>query len=115
MNLSRIQALGLVRAAIGLGLVVAPRTISRLTEPTAVLLVRMIGVRDLALGGGAALAGSQSARPWGIAALASDILDVVFAATALRSVGGAGGVVATISPITSVAAGVWALKDPRLA
>ena len=90
------EAMGWLRAAVGVALVVAPAAPMRLSgreEPTsaAVLLMRTVGVRDLVLGLGAVAAaksgGGKDVRRWATAALASDSLDVAVSLASFRSIG----------------------------
>ena len=90
------QAMGVARTLVGVGLLLAPRTPVRIAggdelTPTAVLLMRTIGIRDLALGSGllrAARRGDDvSVREWTRTGLVSDGLDVVVSLVSLRSLG----------------------------
>jgi hypothetical protein len=83
---------GIGRALFGLGFLLAPRQGGRLwvgeagTRPQAALGFRSIGVRDLALGAGAALAtlrGGDDAPAWFAAMAIADLGDV--AGTAIAS------------------------------
>lgn len=90
------ETMGWLRAAVGVGLMVAPGAPMRLSgreEPTGagLLLMRTIGIRDLVLGlGTVAAARSDQAsdtRRWTAAALASDSLDAAIGAASFRSIG----------------------------
>ncbi len=113
INTSRIRAFGVVRLAVGAGLVAAPRLLSRTDDASFALLVRTVGIRDVVLGAGSALAGPDSARLWGAMTLASDTLDVVAGAIATPSVGARGGLTAALVPVPFVAAGLWALRGDQ--
>jgi hypothetical protein len=101
--------MGWLRLGVGVVLIAVPGPFLRLTDEdratgTAVLLLRTIGIRDLALGLGtirAARTGSDDElRAWTRGALTSDSLDVV------ASVAGAGaiGVGAALGAATAAAA-----------
>ena len=109
--LSRIQAMGVIRALVGVSMLVAPRLIGRNDNPSFVLLMRTIGVRDLVLGIGAATAAPLAQEHWGQAVLASDAIDVAVGTLAIPKVGASGGLVAALLPVPFVAADVWALRD----
>jgi hypothetical protein len=88
--------MGWLRTSVGIALMVAPGVpmrLARTESPTAaaLLLMRTIGIRDVALGLGtvsAARSNDQSgARRWVKATLASDALDTVVSLAALRSIG----------------------------
>jgi hypothetical protein len=90
------EAMGWLRAAVGIALIAAPAAPMRLSgreEPTgaSVLLMRTIGIRDLVLGLGTAAAARsgevRDARRWAAAALASDSLDVAVSVASSRSIG----------------------------
>ncbi|MGI8462603.1 MAG: hypothetical protein ACR2OC_13380 [Solirubrobacterales bacterium] len=83
-------ALSLGRVAIGLAFVLAPRQGASAwigeagDDDRVAVLVRALGVRDLVLGAGAALAlreGGEAARPWLAASAVADSVD--FAATVI--------------------------------
>jgi hypothetical protein len=107
--------MGYLRAAVGVGLIVAPRAIARSSSDpapsgTAVLLMRTIGVRDLVLGAGtvaAANAGDGQAQGWLSATLASDALDVVVGLASKRLVGASGARTATLLPVPFVVGDLW--------
>src|SRR5260370_5512111 len=95
------RVIGYLRAAVGLGLIMAPRAVARLQADqsptgTAVLLIRTIGIRDLVLGAGtvaaAQAAGDEGVRRWITFGLLSDALDVVAGAIS-RFAGGEVGLV----------------------
>lgn len=110
---SRVRSLGVVRLAVGLGLIAAPRRVARTSDPSLALLVRTIGVRDLVLGAGAVVAGAEGAKVWGVATLASDSLDVIAGLIATPSLGARRGLTAALVPVPFVAAGLSALRSNR--
>jgi hypothetical protein len=96
-------ALAVGRVAIGAALVVAPERIARAwigpvaTERSVEVVVRSVGIRDVALGAGGAaalLSGSDSARAWMLGAAAADFGDLI-ATLLARDVLPANGVAAT--------------------
>jgi hypothetical protein len=96
MSITSYQAMGWLRAAVGVALMAAPGVPMRLAgggEPTGadLLLMRTIGIRDLVLGLGTVAAAASNdgsdARRWTTAALASDSLDVAASLASSRSIG----------------------------
>ena len=92
--ISMPEAMGWLRASVGVALIAAPEApmrLSRRAEPTgaSVLLMRTIGIRDLVLGLGAAAAARSGDRGdagrWAAAALASDSLDAAASLASYRS------------------------------
>src|SRR5450432_4331942 len=90
------ETMGWLRAAVGTALIVAPAVPMRLAgrpEPTGadVLLMRTIGIRDLALGLGTVAAARsrdvRDVRRWTAAALASDSLDTAASLASFRAIG----------------------------
>lgn len=89
----RAVALGLVRVGLGAALLARPEPLVRLagvdrgTARRSGWLARMVGVREVAVGGGLALAGVRGAdvRPWLLVAAACDGGDAAVGALALRS------------------------------
>jgi len=90
------EAMGWLRAAVGVALIAAPAAPMRLSgreEPTSagLLLMRTIGIRDLVLGLGTVAAARsdeiQDFRRWNAAALASDSLDTVLSVASSGSIG----------------------------
>ena len=88
--------MGWLRGAVGVSLLAAPGMPMRLvrrTEPSAAeaLLMRTIGIRDLALGLGtvaAARSGDEGEiRRWLAAGLASDSLDAAASVASMRAIG----------------------------
>ena len=121
MNKNRIAAtvlgIGLVRVGAGIALGGAPRSFLR-WEPDAprgssmVLLMRTVGIRDLALGLGTALAARSGStrefRRWVGAGLVSDVLDVGAGLASTRTMG-IRGVISAMTAAPVVAVDVWAL------
>jgi hypothetical protein len=94
--MSGIEKMGWLRTSVGVALMAAPGAPIRLagTESptaTAILLMRTIGIRDVALGLGTVAAARSNnqgdSRRWVQATLASDSLDSVVSLAALRSIG----------------------------
>jgi hypothetical protein len=121
MNQGRLTGtvigVGLVRLGAGIVLGGAPRSFLRwereIPEGSAmVLLMRTVGIRDLALGWGttnAVRSGSpQDLARWVGAGLVSDALDVVAGLAAARTTG-VRGVVSALIASPMVVADVWAL------
>jgi hypothetical protein len=88
--------MGWMRAGVGVAMISAPSAIVGISqrEPrtqTAVLLLRTIGIRDLALGLGVVSAarseGQADLRRWTFVALASDSMDLAASVAARRSIG----------------------------
>ena len=111
-----------LRAALGLGLIMAPRAVARLQADqsptgTAVLLIRTIGIRDLVLGAGtvaaAHAASDEGARSWITFGLLSDALDVVAGAISESLVGRKAALTAEGVPVPFVLADLWALGNLR--
>jgi hypothetical protein len=90
------ETMGWLRSAVGIALMAAPGVPMRLAgqdQPTGadMLLMRMIGIRDLVLGLGTVAAARsddvRDVRRWTAAALASDSLDAAASLASMRSVG----------------------------
>ena len=90
-----VRTISAGRIAVGAGLILLPGTgASRWVgpaahDPTVKVLVRALGVRDLALGAGTmqALAAGEPARGWTRAGAASDAVDAVATLLAFRRIG----------------------------
>ncbi len=114
--------MGYLRAAVGVGLILAPKAVVRLQEGqpptgTAVLLMRTIGIRDLVLGAGTAAAfdaGDQGVRRWLAMGLLSDILDAMTGAVSGSLVGRKGALTAALVPMPFVLGDLWALVGHSL-
>jgi hypothetical protein len=101
------------RVGVGAVMIVAPSRIFSPGSGTETLLMRTIGIRDLVLGSGACAAwargGDSEFRLWATLGLVSDGADFV---TGLRStplVGSRSALIATLSPVPFVAAGIVGL------
>ena len=88
--------MGWLRAGVGIVMMAAPGPIVGVSkrEPrtqTAILLLRTIGIRDVALGMGAIAAArsnrTSDLRRWTLIALASDSMDVLASVASRRSIG----------------------------
>jgi len=101
------------RVGVGAVMILAPRRIFSPGSGTETLLMRTIGIRDVVLGSGACAAwargGEGEFRRWATLGLVSDGADFV---TGLRStplVGSKSALIATLSPVPFVAAGILGL------
>lgn len=112
--------MGLARACVGAALIVAPKWPLRVAgreEPTAasVLLLRTIGIRDLVLGCGTALAvwrGEQrDVQRWTSMGLASDSLDVLASVLSKDAIGNAESLSAAMAALLFVAGDLSALRS----
>ena len=90
------ERMGWLRAGVGVAMILAPGVILRVSDreratATASLLLRTIGIRDLALGMGVVAAArsdrGDELRRWTSMALVSDSLDVTASVLAGRSIG----------------------------
>ena len=110
--------MGWLRAGVGLVMMTAPAPIVGISkrEPrtqTAVLLLRTIGIRDLALGAGT-IASAKSKREddlrrWTLIALASDSMDVLASLGSRRSIGLRDSSLAALLAMVAVAGDLHAL------
>jgi hypothetical protein len=116
------RVIGYLRAAVGMGLIMAPRAAARLQADqsptgTTVLLIRTIGIRDLVLGAGtvaaAQAAGDEGVRRWITFGLLSDALDVVAGAISGSLLGRKVALTAAGVPVPFVLADLWALGHLR--
>jgi hypothetical protein len=101
------------RVAVGAVMILAPSRIFSPGSGTETLLMRTIGIRDVVLGSGACAAWARGEegelKRWATVGLASDGADFV---TGLRSkplVGSKSAMIATLSPVPFVAAGILGL------
>jgi hypothetical protein len=101
------------RVAVGAVMIVAPSRIFTPGSGTETLLMRTIGIRDVVIGSGACAAWARGEegelQRWATVGLASDGADFV---TGLRStplVGSKSALIATLSPVPFVAAGILGL------
>ncbi len=111
MAITSYEAMGWLRTAVGIALIVAPAAPMRLSgqqEPTGadVLLMRPIGIRDLVLGLGTVAAArsndARDARRWTTTALASDSLDTAASLASFRSIGKRDSVTAAVLALVFV-------------
>jgi len=116
--MKRARVMGYLRAAVGVTLIVAPQATAKLLradDPSAgfALLIRTIGIRDLVLGIGtvrATYSSPDETRPWLLAGLASDSLDVI-AGAALTRTDAKAGVLAAVIPLPFVTGDLQALFE----
>jgi hypothetical protein len=101
------------RVAVGAAMILAPSRFFALGSGTETLLMRTIGIRDVVLGSGACAAWARGEegdlQRWATVGLVSDGADFV---TGLRSkplVGSRSALIATLSPVPFVAAGILGL------
>jgi len=113
------RTMGLLRAAVGVAMIAAPRLVVRPKRGESSgrleFMVRTIGVRDLALGLGT-LASTRSAaagdtRRWIQFGLLSDALDTIIGARSSDLLGRGGAAAAALIPVPFVAADVWVLQN----
>ncbi|MCW2651496.1 MAG: hypothetical protein JWR32_2472 [Mycobacterium sp.] len=108
-----LAAVAAARVGVGVAMVVAPDRFFRQASGTETLLMRTIGVRDVALGSGACTAWATGSprefRRWASAGLLSDGADLVVGLGSRSLVGSRSALIATLSPVPFVAAGVWGL------
>jgi hypothetical protein len=116
-----VLGIGLVRVAAGVSLGGTPATFLRwehnVPSGTSMsLLLRTVGIRDLALGLGTASAvhsgSAQDLQRWIGAGLVSDVLDVVAGISSARTIG-ARGVISALIAAPMVVADAWALITLR--
>lgn len=116
------ETMGWLRAAVGVALIVAPGVPLRLAgreEPAgaSLLLMRTIGIRDLALGAGTVAAARSDevadVRRWTEAALASDSLDTAASLASFRSIGKRDSLIAAALALTFVCGDLLARRQPR--
>jgi hypothetical protein len=114
------QVVGLLRAAVGVAMIVAPGLVVRPQdgEPASgivTFMVRTIGVRDLALGLGTVAAARSSrrgdARRWIQFGLLSDGLDTLIGTGSGRLLGRSGAATAALVPVPFVAADLLVLRS----
>lgn len=110
---SILALVAVARVGVGAAMIVAPSRIFSPGSGTETLLMRTIGIRDLVIGSGACAAwargGEGEFRRWATLGLFSDGADFV---TGLRSkslVGSKSALIATLSPVPFVVAGILGL------
>jgi hypothetical protein len=122
MAMTAGERMGWLRAAVGLAMVSAPAPIVGISkrEPrtqTAVLLLRTIGIRDIALGMGVVAAarsdGGADLKRWTLVALASDVMDIGASVASRRSIGVRDSSMAALLAIAAVAGDLQALAAMR--
>jgi hypothetical protein len=101
--------MGGLRLAVGVWMVTAPKSVAGDADPVVPMLIRTIGVRDIALGLGTLLSPRAGTSRWVSMGMASDLLDVVTGVAAIPSLKG-GGVTAAVVPLPFVAGDLWALR-----
>jgi hypothetical protein len=108
-----LALVGAARVAVGAVMILAPSRIFSPGSGTETLLMRTIGIRDVVLGFGACAAWARGEegelKRWATVGLASDAADFL---TGLRSkplVGSKSAMIATLSPVPFVAAGILGL------
>jgi hypothetical protein len=111
-----VRLLGWGRLALGIGLVAAPGPAARLwfgdDSAAARLLLRSIGARDLALGGG--LLSADDLRPWLVGGIVADLVDCLGSARAAGEVPAAKILPGSALALAFAAAGVVeARRAPR--
>jgi hypothetical protein len=110
---SILALVAVARVAVGAVMIIAPSRIFSPGSGTETLLMRTIGIRDVVLGSGGCAAWARGEQGelqrWATVGLVSDGADFV---TGLRStplVGARGALIATLSPVPFVAAGILGL------
>jgi len=101
------------RVAVGATMILAPSRIFSLGSGTETLLMRTIGIRDVVIGSGACAAwvrGEEGElRRWATVGLTSDGADFVAGLRSKPLVGANSALIATLSPVPFVAAGILGL------
>jgi hypothetical protein len=107
------------RLGVGVAMVSAPSLFFRADTGTETLLMRTIGIRDIALGLGACVAWAKGdtgeARWWASAGLFSDSADVVTGLCSRSLVGSRSAAIAALTPLPFAAEGIFGLVrgDPK--
>jgi hypothetical protein len=118
MAMTAGERMGWLRAGVGLVMMTAPAPIVGISkrEPrtqTAILLLRTIGIRDIALGMGVVASarseGDDDLRRWTLIALASDSMDVLGSLASRRAIGVRDSSLAALLAIFAVAGDLHAL------
>ncbi len=101
------------RVGVGLAMIAAPGRFFAPRSGTETLLMRTIGIRDVAIGSGACAAlagtGEKQFRRWAAIGLFSDSADIVAGLTSTSQVGAKSAAIATLASIPFVAAGIFGL------
>ena len=104
------RGVALLRCAVGAVLLVRP-DVATSRDAQRRILVRTIGLRDCVAGAGTlrAMGGATSAKTWIAAGLANDLGDIALALAARRELGFRGALLAAITPLPFVLAGLAGL------
>jgi hypothetical protein len=98
---------------VGVAMVAAPGLLLRTSTGTETLLMRTIGIRDIALGLGACVAmvnGDTHEAPWWASAgVFSDSADAFTGLCSQHLVGSRGAAIATLTPLPFALAGIFGL------
>ena len=101
------------RVAVGAAMILAPSRIFSPGSGTETLLMRTIGIRDLVLGSGACAAWARGEegelQRWATIGMVSDGADFVTGLHSKSLVGSRSALIATLSPVPFVAAGILGL------
>src|ERR1700722_9593125 len=120
VSMTLTERMGWLRAGVGVALIAAPGPPLRVSNRdgargSARLLLRTIGIRDLALGlgvvGAARSAEASDIRRWAVMTLASDSLDVVASMASMRSIGKRDAILAGVLAAVFVVKDVSVLRD----
>lgn len=118
------ERMGWLRGGIGVAMIAAPTAILGVSDReratgTAALLLRTIGIRDLAIGMGVVAAARSNQdddlRRWTLTALLSDSLDVTASILARRSIGVRDSMAATGLAMLAVLGDAQVLRGRRFA
>ncbi len=117
--MTTIERMGWLRAAVGVAMISAPRVVLGVSgreqiTPTATLLLRTIGIRDLALGVGivaGARSGPEEGRRWTRVAMASDSMDVAASLASRTSIGTRDSLAAALLAVVAVLGDARALRS----
>jgi hypothetical protein len=98
------------RVGVGAVMLLAPGRFFKPDSGTETLLMQTIGIRDLVLGSGGCAAWARGAdgelRQWATAGLISDSADFCLGLRSKRLVGRNGALIATLSPVPFIVAGL---------
>jgi hypothetical protein len=120
MSSRELRVAGMVRCAVGLGFLIAPKALLGLTsldDPmgTAVFLMRTKGIRDLAIGAGTVAASASESdedrRRWVLTALGSDSVDGLAALFSRSSIGGAESLLYAATAVVLAGFDRWAFRS----
>jgi hypothetical protein len=118
LGTSALVTVAAARICVGMAMVLVPGRFFKQASGTETLLMRTVGIRDVVIGAGAcaALAGAADGefRRWASVGLLSDGADVVAGLTSSRSLPDTrSALIATLSPVPFVAAGIFGLARSR--